>query len=96
MLSGKFKHPWRESVCCSFTELEMLILKPNKRNCSALIMKIEAEEVKTKQEGLDLNTLLISGEKRSTPTNMMRSMKMTFFLKCFIFVNICQSTSALE
>lgn len=75
MLSGRFKHPWRES----FTELEMLILKLNKRNCSALIMKIEAEEVKTKQRGLDLNTLLISGKKRSTPTNMMRSMKMTFF-----------------
>lgn len=29
-----------------------------KRNCSPVIMKIEAEEVKTKQKGLDLNILL--------------------------------------
>lgn len=64
MLSGKFKHPWRKSICCSLTELEMLILKLNKTNCSALIMKIEAEEVKTKQQGLYLSTLLISGKKK--------------------------------
>lgn len=64
MLSGKFKHPWRESIWCSLTELEMLILKMNKRSCSVLIMKIEAEEVKTKQQGLDLYPLLISGEKK--------------------------------
>lgn len=42
-----------------FNRIGCINLKDEKkRNCSPVIIKIEAEEEKTMQQGLDLNTLL--------------------------------------